>query len=101
LDERQFQFEWDKGKAAANLQKHGLSFDLAAMVFSDPRLLSAADLEHSESEEHWFSIGMSSSGAMVSVVYLWAESDPQTTKVRLISARAATRNEIRRYQESL
>jgi hypothetical protein len=38
LDERHYEFEWDEVKAAANVQKHGLSFDLAATVFNDPRL---------------------------------------------------------------
>jgi hypothetical protein len=51
LNDRQFQFEWDEIKAAANVRKHGVSFELAATVFSDPRLLTVADLEHSEIEE--------------------------------------------------
>jgi uncharacterized DUF497 family protein len=55
--ERQFQFEWDEAKAAANLRKHGVAFELARTVFGDPRILTIADLEHSESEERWFSIG--------------------------------------------
>jgi uncharacterized DUF497 family protein len=38
---------------------------------------------------------------MLSIVYLWSESDPATTKIRLIMARQATRNEIRHYEESL
>jgi uncharacterized DUF497 family protein len=65
---RQFQFEWDEIKAAANLRKHALSFELACTVFHDPRLLTAADLEHSGTEERWFSIGSASNGAMLSVV---------------------------------
>ena len=101
MTDRQFQFEWDEVKAAANLRKHGVSFDLAATVFADPRLLTLADLEHSEVEERWFSIGCANNGAMLSIVYLWAESDPATTKVRLISARVATQTEIRHYEESL
>lgn len=54
MSERQFQFQWDEIKAAANVRKHGISFDLARTVFNDPRLLSVADLEHSEAEERWF-----------------------------------------------
>jgi uncharacterized DUF497 family protein len=57
LDERQFQFQWDKPKAIANLRKHGVSFELASTIFQDPRLLTVADLEHSEIEERWFSVG--------------------------------------------
>ena len=100
MNERQFQFEWDEIKAVANLRKHGVSFELASTVFHDPRLLTVADLEHSEIEDRWFSIGWASTGAMLSVVYLWSESDPAITKIRLISAREATKTEIRHYEES-
>ena len=100
MNERQFQFEWDEIKAVANLRKHGVSFELAFTVFHDPRLLTVADLEHSEIEDRWFSIGWASTGAMLSVVYLWSESDPAITKIRLISAREATKTEIRHYEES-
>ncbi len=65
---RQFQVEWDEAKAASNFRKHGVSFELASSIFSDPRLLSVADLEHGEIEERWFSIGCASSGVMISVV---------------------------------
>lgn len=67
MNERQFQFEWDEIKAATNLRKHGVSFELASTVFNDPRLLTVADLEHSEIDERWFSIGWASNGVMVSV----------------------------------
>jgi len=101
LNDRQFQFEWDEIKAAANVRKHGVSFELASTVFNDPRLLTLADVEHSEIEERWFSIGWASNGAMLSIVYLWSESHPATTKIRLISAREATQAEIRHYEESV
>ena len=56
MNERQFQFEWDEIKAAANLRKHGgVSFEHASMVFNDPRLLTVADPEHCETEGRWFS----------------------------------------------
>ena len=96
LDELQFQFEWDEAKAAANLRKHEVSFELAASIFADPRLISI--LDHSETEERWFSIGWASNGAMVSLVYLYWESDSTTTRIRIISARPATRAEIRQYR---
>ncbi len=101
MNDRQFQFEWDEIKAAANVRKHGVSFEPASTVFSDPGLLTVADLEHSQIEERWFSIGRASNGAMLSIVYLWSESDPATTKIRLISAREATHTEIRHYEESV
>ena len=98
---RQFQFEWDEAKANANVRKHGVAFELARTIFNDQRLLTVADLEHSETEERWFSVGCASSGAMLSVVYLWSAADPAATKIRLISARKATQTEIRYYQEGL
>src|ERR1700733_12230150 len=57
LDERLYQFEWDEAKAAGNLFKHGISFELASTIFADPELLTAADLEHSAVEDRWFWIG--------------------------------------------
>ena len=101
MDGRQFQFEWDEVKANANVRKHGVAFELARTIFNDQRLLTVADLEHSETEERWFSVGCASSGVMLSVVYLWSDADPAATKIRLISARKATQTEIRYYQEGL
>ena len=77
MNERQFQFEWNEIKAAANLRKHGVSFELASTVFNDPRLLTVADLEHGETEERWFSIGWASSGAILSIVTSGASLIPQ------------------------
>ena len=101
MSERQFQFEWDENKAAANIRKHGVNFELASSIFADPRLLSVADLEHSEAEERWFSVGCAVNGAILSVVYVWQEIDRASTKIWLISARPATRSEIRSYDENL
>ena len=101
MNELQFQFEWDEVKAAANVRKHGVSFELACTVFKDPRLLTVADEGHSETEDRWFSIGWASSGALLSVAYLWWQSDPATIKIRVISAREATGAEARDYGESL
>jgi len=100
LDDRQYQFEWDENKAAANVFKHGVSFELASTIFADPGLLTVPDLEHSRTEERWFSIGSASDGKVLFVVYLWSESEPPTAKVRVISARRATPAEIRQYEES-
>ena len=101
MAERQFQFEWDEGKAAVNFRKHGVSFELACTVFGDPRLVTVADLEHGEREDRWFSVGSASNGALLSIVYLWSESQAETIKIRLISARRATQREIRQYRENL
>lgn len=99
--ERQFQFEWDENKAAANVQKHGVPFELACTVFYDPRLLTTADLAHSQAEERWFSVGAASSGALLSVVYLWSEPKPTLIEIRIITARKATEKECRQYLEGV
>jgi uncharacterized protein len=65
LDERQYQFEWDDVKAAANVLKHRITFELASTIFADPGLLTVADLEHSAIEERWFSIGLASDGKIL------------------------------------
>jgi uncharacterized protein len=97
---KQFQFEWDDIKATANERKHGVTFEVASTVFRDSQLLTIADLEHSETEERWFSIGWASNGTILAISYLWFESDSETTKIRLVSAREATHMEIRRYTTS-
>ncbi|MBV9155242.1 MAG: BrnT family toxin [Acidobacteriaceae bacterium] len=97
---RQFEFEWDAVKAAANARKHGVLFDLARTIFSDPLLLTIADLPHSEVEERWFSVGRANNGSILSVAYLWFEGRA-SIKIRIISARQATRTEIRQYGKGL
>jgi hypothetical protein len=57
VNESPFQFEWDEAKADANVRKHGVTFELASTIFFDPNLLTVADVEHSETEERWFSVG--------------------------------------------
>lgn len=69
-------------------------------MFNDSQI-TAADLEHSENEERWFSIGCASNGLMLSVVYVWSRFAPATTIIRLILARKASRAEVRHYEESL
>lgn len=95
MNAQPFQFEWDEGKANANARKHGVTFDLASTVFHDRRLLTVADLEHSETEERWFSVGCASNGVVLSA------ADPAATSIRLVSARKSTQAESRQYQEGL
>jgi len=101
VNERPYRFEWDEAKAAANERKHDVSLELGSSIFYDPRLLTVADLEHGETEERWFSVGIARNGAVLSVVYLWTEVDPAVIKIRLISARKATQAERRQYQGGL
>ena len=100
MNEQHFQFDWSESKAASNIRKHGVSFELASSVFNDPQVLTVPDTGHSESEERWFSIGMASNGTMLSIAYLWAQPEPGLVKIRIITARRATAKEIRSYGET-
>lgn len=92
-------FDWDEAKAAVNLRKHGVSFELASSIFGDPRILTLADTVHSESEERWFSIGLALNGVPMSVAYLWTDAGAGLVKIRLITAPRSTATEIRYYTE--
>jgi uncharacterized DUF497 family protein len=88
------QVVWDPAKAAANLAKHGVSFEEAATVFRDPLLLVMPDLAHSQEEERWIALGRSVQELLLVVVH----TDDDFT-VRLISARTAEPKERRQYEQ--
>lgn len=88
-------FEWDDEKAAANLKKHGVSFGEATEVFYDPNALADYDPEHSDEEDRFFIIGLSSR-LLLYVVY--AERDDAA--VRIISARKADKAERENYERT-
>ena len=72
---------------------------MLAQFFMIRDLSRPPNLEHSENEERWFSIGLASSGAILSIAYLWKEVGPTLVEIRLISARKPTVKETRQYQE--
>lgn len=88
-------FEWDEAKAAANLAKHGVSFDEAAEVFYDPNALEDYDPAHSDREARFFIIGLSGR-RMLCVVY----AERAGNVVRIISARKADRSERKDYERA-
>lgn len=83
--------EWDPAKAASNLKKHGVSFEEAATVLLDPNALSQPN--DSGSEERWLLMGLSSEARLITLVYTLRGED----RIRLISARKATRKEAKHY----
>ena len=87
------QFEWDPEKAAQNLQKHGVGFPEAATVFGDPLEVTIPDPDHSEGEARFLSLGLSSEGRLLVVVYTEEEG-----KIRVIHARVAAPKERRTYE---
>jgi uncharacterized DUF497 family protein len=87
-------FDWDEDKAAANRTKHGISFNDAATVLGDSLGTTYPDLEHSESERRWLTIGASETGRILVV----AHTDDGEGRIRIISARRATRKERDFYE---
>jgi uncharacterized protein len=85
------EFEWDAGKEATNLQKHGVSFAQAAVAFSDPFAVEWIDDRRDYGEERVILLGMTG-GQVLTVVYTERE-----TRIRIISARRATRYEQEIY----
>lgn len=86
------EIEWDAGKAAANEEKHGVRFEEAATSLLDPMALAQED-ESSEGEARWVLIGMSANARLLTVVYTLRDEN----RIRLISARKATRKEATCY----
>jgi uncharacterized protein len=89
-------FEWDPRKDAANHRKHGVGFREATTVFGDPFALTFPDVEHSESEQRFLTVGTAISGHLLVV----AHTERQEA-IRIISARAATPHERKFYEEEI
>jgi uncharacterized DUF497 family protein len=89
-------YEWDAGKATANLKKHRVAFDEAATVFLDPLAMTYPDPDHSEGERRFITIGESAPGRVILAAHL-----DRGDHVRIISARRATRREAHEYKEAL
>lgn len=86
-------FQFDPTKAASNLKKHGVSFADAEGVFYDPLAIHRSDPDSAD-EERFVAVGMGSAGHVLVVVYTLRGED-----IRLISARRATRHEVKSYED--
>ncbi|MBT8419418.1 MAG: BrnT family toxin, partial [Gammaproteobacteria bacterium] len=60
----QYDFEWDTEKARGNRRKHHVSFEQGSTVFQDPRAASLYDQKHSETEDRWVTLGISSNSGL-------------------------------------
>jgi len=87
-------FEWNTEKAKTNLKKHGVSFEEAVTIFSDPLSLTIPDPKHSTTENRFVISGYSSEHRQI-VVFHTDRND----KIRIISARIATPSEKRKYEQ--
>ena len=87
-------FDWDPSKAAANLKKHRVSFEEAKTVFFDDFAVQFLDDEHSDAEQRFIMLGLSSSARLLVVCHCERVS---REVIRIISARKATRGESAFY----
>ena len=91
--------EWDPSKAASNIKKHRVSFEIAATVFDDPNALSVED-QGSLHEERWVTMGMAADERTLVVIHTWSNATDKEL-IRIISARRATKRETKQYEEGI
>jgi len=89
-------FEWDPEKERINIRKHGVTFEEASYVFADPFGLNRRDDEHSDEEERWVLLGRSLDQTLLVVIHTYRDHNGQE-RVRIISARRATKHEQKAY----
>ena len=88
-------FEWDEAKNRANRKKHGVSFEEARSAFLDESARVLPDPEHSEDEERFVLLGLSTSLRILVACHCYRQTDEV---IRIISARKADREEQRQYR---
>ncbi len=89
------EFEWDTQKADSNLKKHGITFEEAASVFGDYLSLTYPDSAHSIQEERFIIIGLSDKNRILIISHT-----QRNERIRIISARAATKRERDFYEST-
>ena len=87
-------FEWDTQKSLSNSRKHGVSFEEAQTVFSDENALLLADPDHSDEEDRFLLLGLSSEVRLLVVFHCYRARE---SVIRVISARKADKNEREQY----
>ena len=87
-------FQWDERKNRENQRKHGVSFEEARSVFFDDRAVEFYDDAHSEGEDRFLILGVSARLRLLMICHCLREAG---NGIRIISARAATKNEQQYY----
>ena len=87
-------FEWDENKARVNKRKHGVTFEEASTAFADPLSVTIYDPVHSDDEDRYIVLGESQRRRLVVVVFT-----DRGDRIRIISARVATRSERKDYEK--
>ena len=99
----QVQYEWEERKNRLNQAKHGISFEVAALAFEDERCLVRLDRTDEAGEQRWHAIGAAriepDAAVVLLVVHVYREETNGEETIRIISARRAEKNDLRRYQE--
>ena len=90
-------FVWDAEKDRQNGEKHGVCFELAALVFDD--LLAVSVPDPFEYEDRWRTIGLVK-GVLILLVIPTIQQEDEDEEIRIISARKATRRERKKYEET-
>src|SRR3989344_7094455 len=91
-------FEWDDRKNQANHAKHGVWFEEAQTVWADARSAEFFDPEHSDEEDRFLKIGLSTRLSVLLVVFCDREAG---ATIRIVSARRATRKEQEQYEKGI
>ncbi len=91
-------FVWDQKKADANYKKHKVTFEEAKTAFIDPNGRMIYDPGHSKEEERFILLGVSSALRILAVCHCYRKDDQV---IRIISARKATKTELRQYRSFL
>lgn len=88
-------FEWDEVKEQKNIEKHGINFETAALVFGDENRIEKYDVAHSLEEDRYITIGCVD-GILTVLMVVYTE---RRDAIRIISARVATKKEEVEYYE--
>jgi len=91
----ELRFEWDPAKAEQNLKKHGVSFEEARSVFFDEFAREFYDDEHSQWENRFLLLGLSSHARLLIICHCYRAGEEV---IRIVSARKATAKEARFYR---
>jgi uncharacterized protein len=91
-------FDWEERKSLANKRKHKVSFEEAQTVFYDEEALLRDDPDHSDDEDRFILLGISSALRTLVVCHCYRKADQI---IRIISARKASRSEAREYERNL
>lgn len=99
MSEKVAGFEWDDGNCQ-KCQKHGVSIEEIEALFSNPNVAIAPDIKHSEAEERFLAVGVSSKGRHIFVAFTFRKNSEENL-IRPISARYMHEKEVQQYEKNL